>query len=71
MKIFEFWHKGDSDFALTVRAESKAGAFKVARLLIQDPKTWFLTQIRELKDYHIPFGMVETFPSSTEEATPK
>lgn len=64
MKIFEFWYKGDQDFVLTVRAKSKAGAFEAARLLSQDPEKWFLTQIRELTDCHIPFGMVEKIPSS-------
>lgn len=66
MNIYEFWHRGDQDFSLTVRAVSKVGAFKVARILLDKPEKWVLTQIRELTDCHIPMALVEPIPSSDE-----
>ena len=68
MKIFEFWEKGDQDFSLTVRAKSKPYAFMIARLILNNPEKWVLTQIRELTDCHIPITLVEPIPTCSESA---
>lgn len=64
MKIYEFWEKGDQDFSLTVRAKTKVGAFMCARLILNNPEKWVLTQIREIRDCHIPITIVERIPNS-------
>lgn len=64
MKIYEFWHKGDQDFSLIIRAKSKEHAFVAARLLLNKPEKWILTQIKELRDCHIPITLVERIPNS-------